>query len=251
MWSWVVTIGFCDNIHESYLPASQISDNELCCICFDQVCTIEVQDCGHQMCAQCTLALCCHNKPNPTTMCPVAPVCPFCRSTIAHLSVAKIKTYKDEEPEYIFDASPSTFSRLRKSFNFSEGSSSFKGLSAFGKMGGGRGSGRIAAESDEKAWTKSVYSFYKMSIIKRQSRQWKLCKLSWTTKFGCKYGWRRCTNNGVSCRQKSSWSLVLETIQLKKWVCNFQSGNVCASHFHYSSYCNVRSITQCEHLLSF
>ncbi|KAL9672541.1 hypothetical protein QQ045_028792 [Rhodiola kirilowii] len=131
--------------------SSEISDNELCCICFDQVCTIEVQDCGHQMCAQCTLALCCHNKPNPTTMCPVAPVCPFCRSSIAHLAVAKIKTYRDEEPEYIVDASPSSkLSRLRKSFNFSEGSSSFKGLSAFGKMGGGRGSGRIAAESDEK-----------------------------------------------------------------------------------------------------
>ncbi|KAI8014198.1 putative E3 ubiquitin-protein ligase XBAT31 [Camellia lanceoleosa] len=30
---------------------SEASDTELCCICFDQVCTIEVQDCGHQMCA--------------------------------------------------------------------------------------------------------------------------------------------------------------------------------------------------------
>uniref|UniRef100_A0A7N0TDD4 RING-type E3 ubiquitin transferase n=1 Tax=Kalanchoe fedtschenkoi TaxID=63787 RepID=A0A7N0TDD4_KALFE len=131
--------------------SSEISENELCCICFDQVCTIEVQDCGHQMCAQCTLALCCHNKPNPTTMCPVAPVCPFCRSIIAHLAVAQIKTYSNEEPEFILDASPSSkFSRLRKSLNFSEGSSSFKGLSAFGIMGGGRGSGRIAAEFDDK-----------------------------------------------------------------------------------------------------
>uniref|UniRef100_A0A7N0UN01 RING-type E3 ubiquitin transferase n=1 Tax=Kalanchoe fedtschenkoi TaxID=63787 RepID=A0A7N0UN01_KALFE len=131
--------------------SSEISESELCCICFDQVCTIEVQDCGHQMCAQCTLALCCHNKPNPTTMCPVAPVCPFCRSRIAHLAVAKIKTYRAEEPDYVLDASPSSrLSKLRKSFNFSEGSSSFKGLSAFGIIGGGRGSGRIAAESDEK-----------------------------------------------------------------------------------------------------
>ncbi|XP_057796108.1 LOW QUALITY PROTEIN: putative E3 ubiquitin-protein ligase XBAT31 [Salvia miltiorrhiza] len=46
---------------------SEASDTGLCCICFDQVCTIEVQECGHQMCAQCTLALCCHNKPKPTT----------------------------------------------------------------------------------------------------------------------------------------------------------------------------------------
>ncbi|CAM8964058.1 hypothetical protein QQ045_004735 [Rhodiola kirilowii] len=131
--------------------SSEISDNELCCICFDQVCTIEVQDCGHQMCAQCTVALCCHSKPNSTTLCPVAPLCPFCRSSIARLAVAKIKTDREEEPDFIEDASPSSkFSKVRKSFNFSEGSSSFKGLSAFGKMGVVRGSGRIAADSDEK-----------------------------------------------------------------------------------------------------
>ncbi|KAE8728006.1 putative E3 ubiquitin-protein ligase XBOS31 [Hibiscus syriacus] len=53
---------------------SEVSDSEVCCICFEQVCTIEVQDCGHQMCAKCTLALCCHNKPNPTT----ASVTPRC-----------------------------------------------------------------------------------------------------------------------------------------------------------------------------
>ncbi|KAL7247522.1 hypothetical protein ACSBR2_002438 [Camellia fascicularis] len=123
---------------------SEASDTELCCICFDLVCTIEVQNCGHQMCAQCTLALCCHNKPNPTTACLAAPVCPFCRSSIAQLVVAKVETNHD--------IAISKLRRSRKSRNFSEGSSSFKGLSAVGsfgnKTGGGRGSGRIAAENE-------------------------------------------------------------------------------------------------------
>ncbi|KAJ0809266.1 putative transcription factor C2H2 family [Helianthus annuus] len=73
---------------------SEVSETELCCICFDQVCTIEVQDCGHQMCAQCTLALCCHNKPNPTTASLSAPVCPFCRSNIAQLVRQTVKEKK-------------------------------------------------------------------------------------------------------------------------------------------------------------
>lgn len=80
---------------ESDNSVSEDDDSELCCICFDQACTIEVQDCRHQMCANCTLALCCHNKPNPTTLCSIAPVCPFCRSRIAHLVVAKTKTNED------------------------------------------------------------------------------------------------------------------------------------------------------------
>lgn len=128
---------------------SQDSDTDLCCICFDQVCTIEVQNCGHQMCAQCTLALCCHNKPNPTTACLSAPVCPFCRSTIARLVVAKIKAYNDTDSD-IGDISSSKLKRSRRSQNFSEGSSSFKGLSALGSFGkmGGRSSGRIAAENE-------------------------------------------------------------------------------------------------------
>ncbi|KAK2985027.1 hypothetical protein RJ640_015622 [Escallonia rubra] len=131
--------GFDDNVSEA-------SDTELCCICFDQVCTIEVQDCGHQMCAQCTLALCCHNKPNPTTACLNAPVCPFCRSTIAQLVVAKVKVVTDIER----DMYSSKLRRSRKSWNLSEGSSSFKGLSAVGSFGkmGARGSGRIATEND-------------------------------------------------------------------------------------------------------
>ncbi|XP_010253196.1 PREDICTED: putative E3 ubiquitin-protein ligase XBAT31 [Nelumbo nucifera] len=125
---------------------SEASDTELCCICFDQVCTIEVRDCGHQMCAHCTLALCCHNKPNPTTACLPAPVCPFCRSSIAKLVVAKVKTESESDKEI----NSSKMRRVRRS-NFSEGSSSFKGLSAVGSFGkmGGRGSGRIAADSND------------------------------------------------------------------------------------------------------
>ncbi|XP_011042688.1 PREDICTED: putative E3 ubiquitin-protein ligase XBAT31 [Populus euphratica] len=126
---------------------SEASDTEVCCICFEQVCTIEVQDCGHQMCAQCTLALCCHNKPNPTTACLNPPVCPFCRSAIVRLVVAKIKNCNDADQDIGEIGSPK-LRKSRKSRNFSEGSSSFKGLSAtFGKMGG-RGSGRIAAENE-------------------------------------------------------------------------------------------------------
>ncbi|GMI81785.1 XB3 ortholog 1 in Arabidopsis thaliana [Hibiscus trionum] len=129
--------GLDDNISEA-------SDPELCCICFEQICTIEVKDCGHQMCAQCTLALCCHNKPNPTTASLTPPVCPFCRSTIVRLVVAKIKNHDVE------DVSSSKLRKQRKSRNFSEGSSSFKSLSAVGSFSkiGGRGSGRIAAENE-------------------------------------------------------------------------------------------------------
>ncbi|MCD9638042.1 putative E3 ubiquitin-protein ligase xbat31 [Datura stramonium] len=126
---------------------SEVSDTEVCCICFDQLCTIEVQDCGHQMCAHCVLALCCHNKPNPTTTSPPEPVCPFCRSNIVQLHVIKVP--KDDDTDR--DLHSSKLRKSRRSRNFSEGSSSFKGLSAvssFGKMTG-RGSGRIAAAENE------------------------------------------------------------------------------------------------------
>ncbi|KAM3231872.1 putative E3 ubiquitin-protein ligase XBAT31 [Capsicum annuum] len=122
----------------------QVSDTEVCCICFDQVCTIQVQDCGHQMCAHCVLALCCHKKPSPTTTSPTAPVCPFCRSIIVQLDVIKLEK-KDGTSH---DVSSSKLRKSRRSRNFSEGSNSFKSLSAvssFGKMVA-RGSGRIAAE---------------------------------------------------------------------------------------------------------
>lgn len=124
---------------------SEASDTELCCICFDQVCTIEVQDCGHQMCAPCTLALCCHNKPNPTTASLTTPVCPFCRSNIAQLVVAKVKVNNELDRD---QHSSSKLRKARKSRNFSEGSSSFKGLPSFGRMVG-RGSGRISAAENE------------------------------------------------------------------------------------------------------
>ncbi|KNA05302.1 hypothetical protein SOVF_191710 [Spinacia oleracea] len=118
---------------------SEASDSELCCICFDQVCTIEVQDCGHRMCAHCTLALCCHNKPNPTTASVNPPVCPFCRSNIAHLVVVQLSIETED-----IDLSSSKSRKSRRSWNLSEGSSSFKGLSAFGKMG--TRSGRISTD---------------------------------------------------------------------------------------------------------
>nr|ABP06278.1 ubiquitin ligase [Mirabilis jalapa] len=119
---------------------SEASDTEVCCICFDQVCTIEVQDCTHRMCAHCTLALCCHNKPNPTTASINPPVCPFCRSNISHLVVAKLNSEMDD-----IDNNSPKLRLTRRSWNCHEGSSSFKGLSTLGKMGG-RGSGRISLD---------------------------------------------------------------------------------------------------------
>lgn len=64
-----------------------------CCICFDSFSRmIEVDECGHQMCAACTMALCCLSiKPNPSSASstPSPPSCPFCRRDIARLTVAK------------------------------------------------------------------------------------------------------------------------------------------------------------------
>ena len=118
----------------------QDSEADLCCICFDQVCTIEVQECGHQMCAHCTLSLCCHNKPNPATAGHTVPVCPFCRSVIARLVVVEIKTNDDNhDAEAELVMSPTKPRKSREGWNLSEGSSSFKSLSAmgsFGKMAG-------------------------------------------------------------------------------------------------------------------
>ncbi|CAL0324430.1 unnamed protein product [Lupinus luteus] len=123
---------------------SEESDMELCCICFGQVCTIEVRPCGHQMCAHCTLALCCHKKPDPASACAAGPVCPFCRGTILQLLVAKINTSSDTEEA---ESSPTKARRSRKS-NFSEGSSSFKGLSAMGSFGriAGCDSGKVGTD---------------------------------------------------------------------------------------------------------
>ncbi|KAI3473215.1 hypothetical protein Pfo_030507 [Paulownia fortunei] len=126
---------------------SEAGDADLCCICFEQVCTIEVQNCGHQMCAHCVLALCCHSKPNSSTNCAKIPVCPFCRSSITRLVVAKSKTDSDIELEL----SPTKPRRTRKSLNLGEGSSSFKSLSSLGSFGRlGRSSGKVAAECNEE-----------------------------------------------------------------------------------------------------
>lgn len=135
-----------------------MSDTELCCICFEQVCTIEVKDCGHQMCAQCTLALCCHNKPNPTTSTVTPPVCPFCRSTIVRLVVAQNNNEKCNSPDDAAvvvdreagDVSSSKLKKNRRSMNLGEESSSFMGLSNIGSFGKitGRGSGRIVANNE-------------------------------------------------------------------------------------------------------
>ncbi|KAK1265583.1 putative E3 ubiquitin-protein ligase XBAT31 [Acorus gramineus] len=133
--------------HSDEATNDDVPENEtdLCCICFDQVCTLEVQDCGHQMCAHCTLALCCHSKPNPVTSCMPSPVCPFCRSNIARLVVAKSRDEeKDKENQSKSKRGP------RRSRNLSEGSSSFKGLSSAMGSFGKRGSGRVADEPIDK-----------------------------------------------------------------------------------------------------
>lgn len=126
----------------------EASDVGLCCICFEQTCTIEVQQCGHQMCARCTLVLCCYSKPSPSTDRVKVPVCPFCRSSITQLVVVKINTNSDMDLEF----SPSQPRTSRKSVSLNEGSSSYKSLSSlssFGKMGG-RNSGKVAADCDDR-----------------------------------------------------------------------------------------------------
>ncbi|EPS67167.1 hypothetical protein M569_07608, partial [Genlisea aurea] len=71
--------------------ASEASEAELCCICFERVCTVEVRNCGHQLCAYCVLHLCCcHSKPDSAAA-KVPPACPFCRSTISQLATTVAK----------------------------------------------------------------------------------------------------------------------------------------------------------------
>lgn len=121
---------------------------EMCCICFERACTIEVQDCGHQMCASCTLALCCHNKPNAAMPNAPAPACPFCRQTIAQLKRAQVKAsvevFLDEgrEDEKEMDA-VGLASKCKKS---AEGSSSLMGLvgrGSFRLLSSTKSSGRV------------------------------------------------------------------------------------------------------------
>ncbi|KAH7439183.1 hypothetical protein KP509_04G048700 [Ceratopteris richardii] len=129
-------------------------DAELCCICFEHTCTIEVQDCGHLMCASCTLALCCHNKPNPAMPNSPAPACPFCRRTIVQLKCAEVKAavevllddFRDDEKEI---DTGSVTSKCKRS---AEGSSSIMGLV-------GRGSFRILSTAAKSSGLAADLSF--------------------------------------------------------------------------------------------
>ncbi|CAA2974253.1 putative E3 ubiquitin-protein ligase XBAT31 isoform X2 [Olea europaea var. sylvestris] len=124
----------------------EVNDAKLCCICFEHECTIEVQECRHEMCAHCTLALCCHNKPNSAANSAKIPLCPFCRTPITRLVVAKNKIDCEMELEF----SSTMPRRTRKSFNLGEGSSSFKSLSSLGSFGRlGRGSGKVGDDCNE------------------------------------------------------------------------------------------------------
>jgi len=118
----------------------QASDAEVCSICFEQACSIEVRECGHQMCAACTLALCCHAKPNPATQSQPLPTCPFCRGGIARLVVATRTRAADEEEEEGSRLESPKHRRARRSMNLSGDAGSTSSLmgsiaSSIGKMG--------------------------------------------------------------------------------------------------------------------
>ncbi|XP_062210767.1 E3 ubiquitin-protein ligase XB3-like [Phragmites australis] len=120
-----------------YTTISEASDAEACSICFELACAIEVRECGHQMCAACTLALCCHTKPNPATQCQPLPTCPFCRGGISRLVVATRTRDGDEEENKL--ESP-RHRRSRRAMNLSSDGGSTSSLmgsiaSSIGKMG--------------------------------------------------------------------------------------------------------------------
>ncbi|RLN38824.1 uncharacterized protein C2845_PM01G10830 [Panicum miliaceum] len=126
-----------DGAHDAAAIA-EASDAEVCSICFEQACSIEVRECGHQMCAACTLALCCHAKPNPATQSQPLPTCPFCRGGIARLVVATRARAADEEEGSRLE-SP-RHRRSRRSTNLSGDAGSTSSLmgsiaSSIGKMG--------------------------------------------------------------------------------------------------------------------
>jgi hypothetical protein len=56
----------------------------------------QVRECGHRMCAMCTLALCCHCKPSAASPHAPPPACPFCRTEIKQLEAL---TPVHEKPE--------------------------------------------------------------------------------------------------------------------------------------------------------
>lgn len=118
---------------------------EICCICFEKFCTIEVKECGHQMCASCTLELCCHNKPNPLIPCSPPPACPFCRGTIGQLVLAEPK-HLEMTDKNMMELAKSRSKRFKKQSSSSISKCSIS--SGGGSKGGsfrilGKGSGRI------------------------------------------------------------------------------------------------------------
>lgn len=144
------TLGGCPrNLSGLWVTGVQRSSSvaqEVCCICFEEQCTLEVQECGHQMCAKCTLSLCCHNKPNPSVCVSPPPVCPFCRQNINQIVLAK--------PKPCPSMSKHCLSRKISSRDLVDRSSSKKvlgedcvGAASFRKTNtasGGKDSGRIA-----------------------------------------------------------------------------------------------------------
>uniref|UniRef100_A0A0D9VAX4 RING-type E3 ubiquitin transferase n=1 Tax=Leersia perrieri TaxID=77586 RepID=A0A0D9VAX4_9ORYZ len=131
-------------------------DQEVCNICFEQACSMEVKECGHEMCAACTLALCCHCKPNPKTLLLQPPACPFCRTTISRL-VAKVS-----------DTDRRRLSRRRsRTSRDGGGSSSFKGLSSamgsFSRIG--RGSGRLVVDDGAELTDKPTSDHDLSSVV--------------------------------------------------------------------------------------
>ncbi|XP_039786705.1 E3 ubiquitin-protein ligase XB3-like isoform X2 [Panicum virgatum] len=128
-----------DGAHDAAI--AEASDAEVCSICFEQACSIEVRECGHQMCAACTLALCCHAKPNPATQSQPLPTCPFCRGGIARLVVAtRARAGDDEEEEEGSRLESPRHRRSRRSTNLSGDAGSTSSLmgsiaSSIGKMG--------------------------------------------------------------------------------------------------------------------
>ncbi|WVZ56457.1 hypothetical protein U9M48_006984 [Paspalum notatum var. saurae] len=121
---------------------AEASGAEVCSICFEQACSIEVRECGHQMCAACTLALCCHAKPNPATQAQPLPTCPFCRGGIARLVVAtRTRAGDDDDDEGGSSRLESPrHRRSRRSMNLSGDAGSTSSLmgsiaSSIGKMG--------------------------------------------------------------------------------------------------------------------
>ncbi|KAI5066436.1 hypothetical protein GOP47_0019060 [Adiantum capillus-veneris] len=131
-------------------------ENELCCICFEHECSIEIQDCGHQMCAGCILSLCSHKKANTgmATASTLAPACPFCRGNIERLERAPLKILEPkgtvvEDEDKNLSKSCAYINQLNNPVESgcSSGSGNLIGLvskGSFRLLTSARGSGRVA-----------------------------------------------------------------------------------------------------------